>query len=122
MNLKNQIEDNRILIESLLKEYLPKETGRQKRIAEAMNYSVMGGGKRIRPQLMLESYRLFSDAEKEGATFSLSEFPKDLAAFMVALECIHNYSLIHDDLPAMDNDEYRRGRKTTHVVFGEDIA
>lgn len=94
-------------IEKIIIEYLPKEEGYQKTIMEAMNYSILAGGKRLRPMLMLETYRLF------GGT------SKTIYPFMVAIEMIHTYSLVHDDLPAMDNDEYRRGRKTTHIVYGE---
>lgn len=94
-------------IEEILKKYLPSQEGYQKLIMEAMEYSVMAGGKRLRPMLMQETYRLF------GGEGSLVE------PFMAAIEMIHTYSLVHDDLPAMDNDDYRRGRKTTHVVYGE---
>ena len=97
-------------IEEILKEYLPKPEGYQKVIMEAMEYSLMAGGKRLRPMLMRETSRLFGD-ETEA-----------LCPFMAALEMIHTYSLVHDDLPAMDNDEYRRGRKTTHIVYGEDMG
>ena len=97
-------------IESVLKEYLPKQEGLQKDIMEAMEYSVIAGGKRIRPMLMLETYRMFHGTGKE------------IECFMAAQEMIHTYSLVHDDLPAMDNDEYRRGRKTTHIVYGEDMG
>ena len=68
----------------------------------------MAGGKRIRPMLMLETYRLCQ-----------GQLEEDIEPFMAAMEMIHTYSLVHDDLPAMDNDEYRRGRKTTHIVYGE---
>lgn len=122
MSLTKQTEDNRLLIEALLKRSLPKEEGEQKKIIEAMNYAVTAGGKRIRPQLMLEAYRMFASEEEKDRTKSAEDLPKDLAGFLAAIECIHNYSLIHDDLPAMDNDEYRRGRKTCHVVYGEDMA
>lgn len=97
-------------IEDLLQEYLPKQKGYQKIIMEAMSYSLMAGGKRLRPMLMQETFRLFG-GESEA-----------LYPFMAAIEMIHTYSLVHDDLPAMDNDEYRRGRKTTHVVYGEDMG
>ena len=97
-------------IEAVLTEYLPKQEGYQKLIMEAMEYSVMAGGKRLRPMLMMETYRLF------GGEGQLVE------PFMAAIEMIHTYSLVHDDLPAMDNDEYRRGRKTTHIVYGEDMG
>lgn len=96
--------------EDILNRYLPVEEGYQKRVLEAMNYSILAGGKRLRPILMTETASLFG-GEVKG-----------LEAFMAAIEMIHNYSLVHDDLPAMDNDEYRRGRKTTHVVYGEGMA
>jgi len=80
---------------------------RQGIIMDAMNYSIRSGGKRLRPMLMLETYRMF------GGRSAVVE------PFMAAIEMIHTYSLIHDDLPAMDDDDYRRGRKTTHVVYGE---
>ncbi|MFI3200997.1 MAG: farnesyl diphosphate synthase [Eubacteriales bacterium] len=103
--------DNKINeIEEVIQSYLPKEEGLQKTVLEAMNYSVLAGGKRLRPMLMNEMYRLY------GGTSKVIE------PFMVAIELIHTYSLVHDDLPAMDNDEYRRGRKTTHIVYGEDMA
>ncbi len=90
--------------------YCPKEEGLQKIILKAMNYSLMAGGKRLRPMFMLETLRLLGGDEKEA-------YP-----FMAAIEMIHTYSLVHDDLPAMDNDMYRRGRKTTHAEFGEDMG
>lgn len=97
-------------IEEILKRYLPEAEGYQKVIMEAMEYSLMAGGKRLRPMLMQETCRLFG------------EEPETLKPFMAALEMIHTYSLVHDDLPAMDNDEYRRGKKTTHKVYGEAMA
>ncbi len=97
-------------IEQLLREFLPKAGGYQELIMEAMEYSLMAGGKRLRPMLMGETYRMF------GGNGRVIE------PFMAAIEMIHTYSLVHDDLPAMDNDEYRRGRKTTHVVYGEDMG
>lgn len=107
----NEIRDQKVKeIEEIILSYLPKMEGMQGTVIEAMHYSVMAGGKRLRPMLMQESYRLFGGDDDKAD------------AFMAALEYIHNYSLVHDDLPAMDNDEYRRGRKTTHVVYGEDIA
>lgn len=93
--------------ERILRRYLPEETGYQKIVLEAMNYSLTAGGKRLRPILMKECFKMF------GGNDRLVE------PFMAAIEMIHTYSLVHDDLPAMDNDEYRRGRKTTHVVYGE---
>ncbi len=94
-------------IETVIKKYLPREEGTQKLVIEAMNYSVLAGGKRLRPMLMQETYRLF------GGKSQVVE------PFMAAIEMVHTYSLVHDDLPAMDNDEYRRGKKTTHAVYGE---
>ena len=94
----------------MLQEYLPKQKGYQSVIMEAMGYSLMAGGKRLRPMLMMETYRLF-----QGSC-------KAIRPFMAAIEMIHTYSLVHDDLPALDNDDYRRGRKTTHIVYGEDMG
>ena len=110
MNFKEELQNRVEHIETILQEYLPKEEGWQKNVIEAMNYSVLAGGKRLRPMLMEETYRLFGGQGKE------------IEPFMAAIEMIHTYSLVHDDLPAMDNDEYRRGRKTTHVVYGEAMA
>ena len=110
MNFKEEYELKRNQIEEILKEYLPPAEGYQKVIMEAMEYSLMAGGKRLRPMLMMETFRLFGG---KGDV---------IRPFMAAIEMIHTYSLVHDDLPALDNDEYRRGRKTTHVVFGEDMA
>lgn len=93
--------------ERILKEYLPDVCGMQKTVLEAMEYSVMAGGKRLRPIILLESYRIF------GGTGKVAE------PFAAALEMIHTYSLVHDDLPAMDNDRYRRGKLTTHAKYGE---
>lgn len=94
-------------INEIVYRYLPKEDGFQKTIFEAMRYSVEAGGKRLRPMLMEETFKMFGG---EGEII----YP-----FMAAMEMIHTYSLVHDDLPAMDNDEYRRGKKTTHAVYGE---
>ncbi len=100
------------MADRIVQSFLPKEEGKQKTIFEAMNYSVKAPGKRLRPLLMMETYRMFNTNVDDQA----------LNMFMAALEYIHTYSLVHDDLPAMDNDEYRRGRKTTHVVYGEAMA
>lgn len=110
MNFNEEYQKRTERIEEILKTYLPEAKGRQALIMEAMGYSLMAGGKRLRPMLMGEVYALF------GGTGRLIE------PFMAAIEMIHTYSLVHDDLPAMDNDEYRRGRRTTHVVYGEDIG
>lgn len=94
-------------INNVLEKFLPVEEAQQRIIFEAMNYSVRAGGKRLRPILMEETYHMF------GGSSAVIE------PFMAAIEMIHTYSLVHDDLPAMDNDEYRRGKKTTHAVYGE---
>ena len=99
--------------EEIIKKYLPLEEGYAKEVLEAMNYSILAGGKRIRPVMMLETYNLFAG---ENADMKVIE------PFVAAIEMIHTYSLVHDDLPAMDNDEYRRGRKTTHAVYGAGMA
>lgn len=112
MNFKDELEQKTGQIEEILSGFLPREEEYQKTVLQAMNYSVTAGGKRLRPMLMSESAALFGDV---GTI-------KALPMFMAALEMIHNYSLVHDDLPAMDDDEYRRGRKTTHVVYGEGMA
>lgn len=96
--------------EELVKKYLPKEEGFQKTVIEAMNYSFLAGGKRLRPLIMSETYKAF------GGNETIIE------PFMAALEMIHNYSLVHDDLPEMDNDELRRGMPTTHVKYGAGMA
>ena len=110
LDFKVQREQKVKEIEDSLQNYLPKQNGYQKIIMEAMGYSLLAGGKRLRPMLMKETYTLFDGHSKA------------IEPFMAAIEMIHTYSLVHDDLPAMDNDEYRRGRKTTHVVYGEDMA
>ncbi len=107
MNFKSALQEKVTEIEKIIGKYLPAEEGYGKMVLEAMNYSILAGGKRLRPMLMLESYRMF------GGTTDV------IYPFMAAIEMIHTYSLVHDDLPAMDDDEYRRGRKTTHVVYGE---
>ncbi len=106
MSFKEELDRRVQEIEAVIQEYLPKEEGFQKTVIEAMNYSVLAGGKRLRPMLMQESYRFF------GGKGDI------VKPFMAAIEMIHTYSLVHDDLPAMDNDEYRRGRKTTHIQYG----
>jgi len=110
MNFKEELARKVAENEAILKQYLPAEEGYPKTVLEAMNYSVLAGGKRLRPMLMKESFRLF------GGQGNIVE------PFMAALEMIHNYSLVHDDLPCMDNDEYRRGRKTTWTVYGDGMA
>lgn len=110
MNFEAELQKRSEEIEQIIKDWLPNENGWQKKVIQAMNYSVTAGGKRLRPMLMKETYELFGGNGKE------------IEPFMAAIEMIHTYSLVHDDLPAMDNDEYRRGRKTTHIVYGEAMA
>lgn len=107
MNFNVLLEDRVKSVDNIIKSFLPKEEGYQQTVLKAMNYSVLAGGKRLRPLIMQEVYRMFGGSSNV------------VRPFMAAMEMIHTYSLVHDDLPAMDNDEYRRGRKTTHVVFGE---
>lgn len=107
MNIKSEMNRRVEEIDKIIAAYLPAEEDYQKTIMEAMNYSILAGGKRLRPMLMSETYRLFGGRSKV------------IEPFMAAIEMIHTYSLVHDDLPAMDNDEYRRGKKTTHAVYGE---
>ena len=107
MNISEEITKRASDIETRIKGFLPEQYEYQKTIVEAMSYSVLAGGKRLRPMLMEASYQMFGG---EG---------EELDAFMAAIEMIHTYSLVHDDLPAMDNDLYRRGKKTTHAVYGE---
>ena len=97
--------------EEIVCRFLPKEEGWQKTVLEAMNYTMRAGGKRLRPLLMDETYQMYGGEDRDL-----------IEPFMAAVEMIHTYSLIHDDLPALDNDDYRRGRKTAHVVFGEAMA
>ena len=110
MNFNEQREQKVMEIERVLRRYLPNEEGYQKLIMEAMEYNLMAGGKRPRPMMMQETYKMFGGNSKI------------IEPFMAALEMIHTYSLVHDDLPSMDNDDYRRGRKTTHIVYGEGMA
>ena len=107
MDMKAEIAARTKQIEAVIGKYLPEEEGLQARVISAMNYSVLAGGKRLRPMLMWETYRMFGGRSKV------------IEPFLAAIEMIHTYSLVHDDLPAMDNDEYRRGKKTTHAQYGE---
>lgn len=107
MEFQEKLSEKVIRINELLENYLPQEEGFQKTVLEAMNYSIRVGGKRLRPMLMEEVYVAFGGKESV------------VEPFMAALEMIHTYSLVHDDLPAMDNDLLRRGKPTTHAVYGE---
>lgn len=108
--IKEKIEARAREIEERIYPYLPPVEGHQAVVIDAMHYTFKAGGKRLRPMLMEETFRLFGG---EG---------KAVEPFMAAIEMIHTYSLVHDDLPALDNDDYRRGRKTAHIVYGEDMA
>ena len=110
MNFKETLEQKVVTVEKILQGYLPEKTGLQKTVLDAMHYSVEAGGKRLRPILMMETYHMFGGTGEE------------VYPFMAAMEMIHTYSLVHDDLPAMDNDEYRRGKKTTWVMYGDAMA
>lgn len=106
-NFKEELQIRTEYAEKVIRRWLPKESGFAKTMAEAMNYSMCAGGKRLRPILLLETFRMFGEDEQ------LAE------PFMAGIEMIHTHSLIHDDLPAIDNDDYRRGQLTTHKVYGE---
>jgi geranylgeranyl diphosphate synthase type II len=107
MSIEQEIKTREAHINEILGRYLPREEGFQKTIFQAMNYSILAGGKRLRPMLMEETYHMF------GGSGTVVE------PFMAAMEMIHTYSLVHDDLPAMDDDLLRRGKPTTHAVYGE---
>ncbi|MGN0361853.1 MAG: polyprenyl synthetase family protein [Bilifractor sp.] len=110
MNFEQELKERRDRANEIIVQYLPGEQAVPGRLAEAMNYSIRIGGKRIRPVLMFESYRMFGGHERA------------VEPFMAAIEMIHTHSLIHDDLPALDNDDLRRGNRTTHAVFGEAVG
>ena len=110
MNFNEELKKRTEEAERVIRKSLPEDSGFAKTMAEAMNYSMTAGGKRLRPILIRETYRLF------GGEGVLCE------PFMAAMEMIHTHSLIHDDLPALDNDDYRRGRLTTHKVYGEAMS
>jgi geranylgeranyl diphosphate synthase type II len=110
MSFKSSLKYRVDYIEKLLKEHMPEEKGYQKTIFEAMNYSLKAGGKRLRPILTLEACRIVGGNEEDAIPFA------------IAIEMIHTYSLIHDDLPALDDDDLRRGRPTNHKVYGDAMA
>lgn len=107
MNIAEEITRRATEVEAKIHPFMPEGPGLQQTVLDAMDYSVFAGGKRLRPILMEASFQMFG-----GTTDAIMPF-------MAAIEMIHTYSLVHDDLPAMDNDEYRRGKKTTHAVYGE---
>lgn len=110
MNFKEELELRVKKVNEVVASYLPEERGMQCNVIEAMNYSVLAGGKRLRPLIMSEVHHMC------GGKSTMIE------PFLAAIEMIHTYSLVHDDLPAMDNDDYRRGKLTTHKKFGEDVG
>ena len=108
--IKTYLEKNRRLIDRELDKYLPKKTAHPRIIHEAIRYSVLNGGKRIRPVLLLESSRVCGGKVKDALPLAC------------AVELVHSYSLIHDDLPSMDNAAMRRGKPSCHVKYGEALA
>lgn len=110
MSDKQQLARYAAEVEQVIERYLPEENGHQRTILEAVNYSMRAGGKRLRPLFMRETYRLFGGSGEE------------IEPFMAAMEMIHTASLVHDDLPCMDDDELRRGVPTTWVRYGYDMA
>lgn len=110
MNFISELKEKSSYIDEKLEKYMPEEVGYQKTVLEAMNYSLRAGGKRLRPILLMESYRICGGSDEVFIPYG------------VAMEMIHTYSLIHDDLPALDNDDLRRGKATNHKVFGEAMA
>lgn len=110
MDFEQKMKEKVETVETVIKEYMPGEVSFQKTVIDAMDYTMSAGGKRIRPVLLNSTYELFGGKDEV------------VKPFMAAIEMIHTYSLIHDDLPALDNDDYRRGRKTAHIVYGEAMA
>ncbi len=112
MDFKKELIKRKEIVEEQLKKYFLDKTDFHRTLLEAMSYSLDAGGKRLRPILMIEVYDMISGKEREG----------EILPFAAAMEMIHTYSLIHDDLPAMDNDDFRRGKPTNHKIYGEGIA
>lgn len=110
MDFEQKMKEKVETVETVIKEYMPSEASFQKTVIDAMDYTMSAGGKRIRPVLLNSTYELFGGKDEV------------VKPFMAAIEMIHTYSLIHDDLPALDNDDYRRGRKTAHIVYGVAMA
>lgn len=110
MNFKEELEVRTQHVNQVIGTFLPQEEGFTRTLAETMRYNMEAPGKRLRPIMMEETYHM---AGGKG---------KAIMPLMTAMEMIHTHSLIHDDLPALDNDDYRRGRKTTHVIYGEALA
>ena len=110
LDIKSELSNRATEAEKIIYKFLPEVNGMQRTIFDAMKYSVMAGGKRLRPVLMNETFKLFG-GEGDAVNY-----------FMAAMEMIHTYSLVHDDLPSMDNDMLRRGKPTTHAVYGEGMG
>ena len=120
--LKKVLEQGREAADIALEELLPPASQYPTSIHQAMRHSVFAGGKRLRPILCMESGRMITLAAKSHTKSSAGSPPPGIQQVGAALEMLHTYSLIHDDLPALDNDDLRRGRPTSHKVFGEAIA
>ena len=110
MRLKKDVKEKRELVNITIDRFLPRKDEYPKMVHKAIRYTLFAGGKRIRPYLAIAVYQLFGKTDKK------------ILPVAAALELIHTYSLIHDDLPDMDNDDYRRGKLACHKMFGEDIA
>ena len=110
MFFKKDLKEKKELVNIEIDRFLPRKDEYPKQIHKAMRYTLFAGGKRLRPYLLLNVYQLFND--------DISKVLKVAAA----IEILHTYTLIHDDLPDMDDDEIRRGKKTNHLIFGENIA
>src|SRR5919106_6152171 len=110
VDIQRYLQQQKAVVDDALAQWLPGEENYPQAIFQAMRYSVFAGGKRVRPILAIAA------AETVGGTAA------DVLPLACALECIHTYSLIHDDLPALDNDDYRRGRVTNHKIFCEGEA
>lgn len=110
MQFEEILESRTALVDGIVKGFLPEEDTMAKSVIEAMNYSINAGGKRVRPLIMFETYKMCGGKSRI------------IEPFMAAVEFIHTYSLVHDDLPAMDNDMYRRGSLTTHAKYGESMG
>lgn len=135
-NIEEKLHQKAEKFVEMMTAYLPKKQGQQKTIFDAVSYSLLAGGKRIRPIILLETYRVLQEQGTEEVLIASSLNPGNenlgptglktldhiVIKFSVALEMIHTYSLVHDDLPAMDNDKYRRGKLTTHAKYGEDMG
>ncbi len=114
-DFSSELKKRQEYTDKVISKYLPDEKGYEKLITEAMNYSVKAGGKRLRPIIMNEVFKSFAGADTLAKN-------RDIEPMMAAMEMIHTYSLVHDDLPAMDNDDMRRGMETTHKKFGHAVG